>query len=272
MWIDKNSIGSPPFQFHDDCFRGFAYDPEKEELQVMLTKSANNGDFILHFVNTQIFEMQSCVFWGKSDSIYGWHLASEATRSSFASGLFWQEDNKLSKPPLSLSADAIESTLSLISGDALTVVNREVYIAEDKLSSQRAFSMEYNHKSKNILPESIPSNCNLLRFDYDYRGRSAFVTFRNSSDESVFCLQLSNPLFILWKNRRKSTCATTTVCAKPVSDNFFVELLRAHEGERRAHGYADCSPFLQKEKTFVSVEVNTRDSESLIVCEAAGCY
>ncbi len=272
MRIDKNIMGSPPFQFHDDCFRGFAYDTEKEELQVMLTKSANNGDLILRFVNTQIFEMQSCVFWGNSDYIYGWHLASEETRIIFASGLFWQENNKLSKSPLSLSADVIESTLSLTSGDALTVVNREVYIAEDKLSSKRAFSMEYNRKSKNILPESISSNCNLFRFDYDYQGRSAFVTFQNSSDKSVFCLQLSNPLFILWKNRRNFTGITTTVRAKQVSDNFFVKLLRAHEEERRAHGYADCSPFLQKGKTFVSVEVNTRDSEGLIVCEAAVCY
>lgn len=138
MRIDKNFLEEEP-RLHDTCFSGFHYDTASREIQVELTDCFQKKRFFLRFLDVELFEMQSCEFWSPADRVYGWEIIKNKDDGIFACSLFRKPcKEEPQEPSFQNLDDMVESVLSLVSGDSLSVVSRAIdfkelpYVSEEE--------------------------------------------------------------------------------------------------------------------------------------------
>lgn len=137
MRIDKNFSEKEIAHVHDACFTGFRYNPAKREIQMKMINYCFEKKFFIRFIDVQMFEMQSCEFWAPIERAYYWECVKDISGDTFASSLFRHGGESSSEHVIHTLGDNVESVLSLISGDTLTVVSKYIDFEEQPYPLQK---------------------------------------------------------------------------------------------------------------------------------------
>ncbi len=137
MRADKDFFEEEICYLHDACFTGFSYDAEKKEIRLDMILPHLHQRFFIRFLNVQLFEMQSCAFWGPSSNVYFWGLEKGENDNRFANSLFWRLYKEKPASSFQVVEGMIESVLYLTSGDTLTVVCEGIDVEEKEEISQK---------------------------------------------------------------------------------------------------------------------------------------
>lgn len=112
---------------HDGYFSGFEYDYIKNIITFKVVANYYGDTLNCCFKDVFAFEMHSCEFWGKSASIYDFEAIIEKENQILINKIL--QENEKTKDPFSRlnnSPKLIELKITLISGDTLTIVCKEL--------------------------------------------------------------------------------------------------------------------------------------------------
>lgn len=107
---------------HDYIFKGLKFDYLKKNVYAFLLKPNSEEDIItISFCNVLGLDMISCDFWGKSPHVFDWEFV-EGEESLLTSRLFEEKNtHNYLNTKLDYMTNHIETIISLISGDLLTI-------------------------------------------------------------------------------------------------------------------------------------------------------
>lgn len=137
---NKNLINSKETHLHDAEFLGFSYDFENNFIRFEMVEYDFKKKFKLTFHNVFGFKMSSCDFWGKCLRVDCWYADDENGLIHELNRLKEEKRGKLvdgSLGPAFSRMDEVESilqvTISIISGDLLTIVCEYIDFEEETL-------------------------------------------------------------------------------------------------------------------------------------------
>ena len=129
--LNGQIINSKKIYLHDDILENLIFHRNSKNLHLSLSKSwPTQEEYTIDFLQVIGFEMTSCDFWGASPHILDFEYVENGR---LISKLFSKRTEYDSFCALKQQKDYIETVLTFISGDTLTVACEEVVIGEAAL-------------------------------------------------------------------------------------------------------------------------------------------
>ena len=131
QFIERTNNQFKKIYLHDDILENLIFHRNSKNLHLSLSKSwPTQEEYTIDFLQVIGFEMTSCDFWGASPHILDFEYVENGR---LISKLFSKRTEYDSFCALKQQKDYIETVLTFISGDTLTVACEEVVIGEAAL-------------------------------------------------------------------------------------------------------------------------------------------
>ena len=264
MRIDKNYLNEEIAHIHDAHFTGFYYDVAAQTINMKLAEDYTGKSYSVFFSDVQLFEMQSCEFWAPADRVYYWENVRGESDNTFASSLF----RGCVSQPFDLEEN-VESVLSLVSGDTLTVVSRFIDFEDEFKDFQRRKHAVWTECSKKTKISSLPLvGCIIIGIEYDYFSRFTALFCENPDTHQVYQLKFCNTLFSSSQNKNRKSDKKRIVDVGFLKDSVSLKQLQKFQAKKQAEGKSDFSPYLQADSELLQIQVEASDETFYFLCTA----
>ena len=132
-YSNKEVIDSKDIYVHDAVFTGFNYDYENNIIEFEVIEYYYKKHFKFKFGNVFGFEMLSCDFWGHSPHINVWYTSDTNDLSTKMKDIQREKKWELR---LKDTNKWVESIISFISGDTLTIVCEYIEFEENEYQGE----------------------------------------------------------------------------------------------------------------------------------------
>ncbi len=132
-YSNKGIIDSKDIYVHDAVFTGFNYDYENNIIEFEAIEYYYKKHFKFKFCNVLGFEMLSCDFWGRSPHINVWYTSDTNDLSTKMKDIQREKKWELR---LKDTNKWVESIISFISGDTLTIVCEYIEFEENEYQGE----------------------------------------------------------------------------------------------------------------------------------------
>jgi len=114
-------INSKAVYIHDDVLENLTFNRERKELCLYITRNSSERKYSILYSGVIGFNMTSCDFWGSSPRILDFEKTGRE-ESTIISKLFSiKKDNGFTDSLLESEESYIETVITFVSGDKLTV-------------------------------------------------------------------------------------------------------------------------------------------------------
>ena len=116
---------------HDFLFENMQYDYLKNKITIrLINESSPERIQMIEFYNVIGFDMVACDFWGASPYVLDWESIEKESQKFVKKFLTEKQDNNYEYARICADNEYVESVITFISGDRLTVACEYILFAE----------------------------------------------------------------------------------------------------------------------------------------------
>ena len=125
-----NIINSKEVYIHDDILEEFTFNRAEKKLHLSIVKEEkfNSVRFSIDFLNVIGFEMTSCDFWDRSPRILDFEYVEKDNAIIISKVFEMKNSNDYPFCTLDIQEEYIETIITFISGDRLTIACKSIII------------------------------------------------------------------------------------------------------------------------------------------------